>query len=304
MKKNVLYTICLAFTMSITGWANCQGQSSKGAVKPDFAANIQPVKKGYAPVNGLELYYEIYGKGAPLVLIHGGVGAIALFNPILKELAANRQVIAVDLQAHGRTADINRPMTYEAMADDIAGLLKHLGIAKADMMGYSLGGGVVQQVAIRHGQIVNKLVVLSAPCKYMGWYPEIRYGQAQMGTQGAEMLKSTPFYELYTSLAPRKQDWPVLCTKLGDLLKKDYDWSKEVAAIKAPVLIIAGDADAVTPAHLVEFFGLLGGGQRDAGWDGAGVPASSLAIIAGATHYNVINSPALVPTVTAFLDKH
>ncbi|RQO66116.1 alpha/beta hydrolase [Pedobacter sp. KBW06] len=292
LRNNLLYTFCKLVTITcilgIVTIGDCLAQT--------------PLKKGYATLKELRLYYEIHGQGKPLVLIHGGLGCIELFDPILKNLAATRQVIAVDLQAHGRTADINRPLSYEAMADDIAGLLEYLHISTADLMGFSLGGGVVQQVAIRHPQMVIKLVVLSAPYKHAGWYPEIQQGQAQMA-QAAEALKSTPLYGLYTSLAPRKEDWPVLCTKLADFLKKDYDWSKEVAAIRKPVLLIAGDADAVPPSHLTEFFGLLGGGKKDGGWDGAGVPVSSLAILPRATHYNVISSATLVPVVTAFLDK-
>jgi len=292
VKKNRLYTFCKLVTITCI----------LGTVTISACMAQTPLKKGYAPLNELRLYYEIHGQGKPLVLIHGGLGAIELFDPILKNLAATRQVIAVDLQAHGRTADINRPLSYEGMADDIAGLLEYLHIPTADLMGFSVGGGVVQQVAIRHPQMVNKLVVLSAPYKHAGWYPEIQQGQAQMA-QAAEALKSTPLYGLYASIAPRKEDWTVLCTKLAGFLKKDYDWSKEVAAIRKPVLLIAGDADALPPAHLTEFFGLLGGGKQDGGWDGAGVPISSLAILPGATHYNVISSPTLVPIVTAFLDK-
>lgn len=306
LKENhlsIFYKLAVAICfLSIVTSSNCLGQPGKEVIKSNLSAKMLPVKKGYAPVNGLQLYYEVYGQGKPLILLHGGLGAIELFHPIMKDLAAGRQVIAVDLQAHGRTADINRPLSYEAMADDIAGLLKYLQISTADLMGYSVGGGVVQQLAIRHPQLVHKLVVVSAPYKHSGWYPEIQYGQAQM-EHAAEALKSTPLYDLYVSLAPRKEDWPVLCVKLGDFLKKDYDWSKELAAIPMPVLLVAGDADALPPSHLAEFFALLGGGKRDAGWDGAGLPKSSLAIIPGATHYNVITSPALGPTVIAFLDK-
>jgi pimeloyl-ACP methyl ester carboxylesterase len=172
------------------------------------------------------MYYEIRGTGYPLILLHGGVGAIEMFSPILPALASNRQVIAVDLQAHGRTAGIDRPLRFELMADDIAALIRQLGIEKADVMGYSLGGGVALQTAIRHPEAVRKLVVVSTPFKRDGWYPEILAGMAQMGPQVAEPMKQTPMYQLYSSIAPSPGDWPVLLTKLGELLKRDYDWSK------------------------------------------------------------------------------
>ena len=257
---------------------------------------------GYAAVNGLKMYYEIRGSGQPLVLLHGGVGAIEMFGPILPALSASHRVIAVDLQAHGRTADIDRPLRVELMADDVAALLRQLGIAKADLLGYSLGGGVALQTAIRHPQAVRKLVVVSTPFKRNGWYPEILAGMAQMGPEAAEPMKQTPMYQLYAAIAPRPQDWPVLLAKIGEALKQDYDWSGEVAQLQMPVLIVAGDADAVRTAHLVEFFALLGGGQRDAGWDGSGRPKAKLAILPGATHYDIFSRSELASTALRFLD--
>jgi len=217
-------------------------------------------------------------------------------------LSSRRRVIEVDLQAHGRTADIDRPLSLEAMADDVAALMKHLGIEKADVMGYSLGGGVALRTAIQHPGVVRKLVVVSAAFKREGWYPEILAGMAQTGPGAAEPMKQTPMYQLYARIAPRPGDWPVLLTKLGELLRKDYDWSKEVAAIKAPTLLVFGDADAVRTAHAVQFFELLGGGKKDAGGDGSGMSTARLAILPGLTHYNVFASPALASSVTPFLD--
>src|SRR5215207_421424 len=207
-------------------------------------------KGNYAEVNGLEMYYEIHGTGEPLILLHGGVGAIEMFGEVLPLLAEGRQVIAADLQAHGRTADIDRPLSFESMADDIAALIEHLGFEKADVMGYSLGGGVALQTAIRHPEVVRKLVVVSTPFKRDGWYPEILAGMEQMGPEAAEPMKQTPMYQLYASVAPKPEDWPVLLTKLGQLLGQDYDWSEEVAAIEVPTMIVVGDADSVrTPWH-------------------------------------------------------
>lgn len=260
-----------------------------------------PLKTGYAPVNGLKLYYEIHGTGEPLILLHGGLGATEMFADILPQLSARRQVIAADLQAHGRTADINRPMTFEAMASDIAGLMKHLGIAKADVMGYSLGAGVALQVAFAYPETVKKLVIVSTAFRRDAWYPEVLAGMSQVGAAAAEPMKQSPMYQLYARIAPRPEDWPVLLAKIGDLVRQDYDWSKDVAAIKSPTLLIFGDADSVSPANVAKFFELLGGGKKDGGWDGSGISNARLAILPGVTHYNIFSSPALASTVTSFL---
>jgi len=256
----------------------------------------------YASVNGLQLYYEIHGAGEPLILLHGGLGAIQMFGEVLPSLAQNRRVVAVDLQAHGRTADIDRPLSFELMAGDIVALIKHLGIEAADVMGYSLGGGVALRTAIQHPEVVRKLVLVSTPFKRDGWYPEILAGMGQMGSQIAEPMKQTPMYQQYASIAPKPEDWPVLLTKLGELLRQDYDWSKEVVAIKASTLIVVGDADSVRTSHAVAFFELFGGGKVDAGWDGSGMSTARLAILPAMTHYNIYSSPQLAAVVAAFLD--
>jgi len=259
-------------------------------------------KTGYAPANGLNLYYEIHGDGQPLILLHGGLQAAEMLGAILPSLSSTRQVIAVDLQAHGRTADIDRPLRYETMAGDIAALMKHLGIAQADLMGYSLGGGVALRTAIQYPEAVRKLVLVSTVFRRDAWYPEVLAAMAQIAAQSAEMMKPSPLYKTYARIAPRPADFPVLVAKMGELLRKDYDWSIEVAAIKAPVMLVFADADAIRPERMVEFFQLLGGGRKDAGWDGSGMSHARLAILPGLTHYNIFSSPALVPTVTPFLE--
>jgi pimeloyl-ACP methyl ester carboxylesterase len=213
-------------------------------------------------------------------------------------------VIAADLQAHGRTADIDRPLSIQAMADDIAALIRYLKIERANVMGYSLGGLVALRTTIQYPELVRKLVVVSSACKRDGWYPEITAGMAQMSSAAAEPMKQTPMYQLYSRVAPKPVDWPVLLNKMGDLLRKNYDWSKEAAAIKAPTLLAFGDADAVRTAHAVEFFELLGGGKRDGGWDESGMSKARLAVLPGLTHYNIFSSPALPTVVTPFLDAH
>ena len=260
------------------------------------------VKTGYAPVNGLKMYYEIHGAGQPLILLHGGLGSTEMLEEIITPLAKGRQVIAVDLQGHGRTADIDRPLRCESMADDIAGLMKYLGIAKADLMGYSLGGCVALRTAIQHADLVRKVVLVSTAFKRDGWYPEGVAAMAHLDARAAEAMKPSPIYQTYARIAPRPADWPVLVTKTGDLLRQEYDWSQEVAAIRAPTMLVYGDADAIRPEHVVQFYQLLGGGKKDAGWDGSGMSQARLAILPGLTHYNIFSAPVLVSTVTPFLE--
>ena len=262
----------------------------------------QVAKSGYAPVDGLKMYYEIHGQGQPLILIHGGLGSGDMFSTILPELSRGREVITVDLQAHGRTADIERPISYEAMADDIAALIRYLRIAPADVMGYSVGGEVALRTEIQHPDVVRRLVIVSATFRRDGWYPEIVAGMSHLGTQAAEQMKQTPMYQSYVRSAPRPQDWPILCTKLGTMFRQDYDWSADVAKIKSPVLLTFGDADAVRTANAVQFFELLGGGHRDAGFDGSGMSNTRLAILPATTHYTIFSSPQLASLVTQFLD--
>lgn len=257
----------------------------------------------YAQVNGIKLYYESQGTGRPLILLHGGLGAIEMFGPNLPTLARGRQLIAVDLQGHGRTADIDRPLDVALMADDIAALIRHLKLERPDIMGYSLGGGVALQTAIRHPELVGRLVIVSTVFRRNGFYPEILGQQAQVNAQAAEMMKQTPMYQLYSSVAPRPEDFPRLLEKIGETMKKDFDLSQQIAGIKATTLIVAGDADIFPPSHAVEMFGLLGGGKKDPGWDGAGRPASRLAILPGLTHYNIFMAPALAETVVPFLNE-
>jgi pimeloyl-ACP methyl ester carboxylesterase len=256
----------------------------------------------YATLNGLAMYYEIYGRGNPLVLLHGSLGGIGMFEQIMPALAANWQVIAVELEGHGRTVLLDRPLSFEQMADDIAALIKHLGFANADLVGYSLGGGVALQTIIRHPNAVHKLVIVSAPCKSNGWHEESRTGMRSITAEIAKTWVGSPMHQAYVSVAPKPEDWTALAEKLGRMLGQDYDWSKDVAAINAPTLIVVGDADAVRTTHTVEFFGLLGGGKRDAGWDGAGMSNARLAILPGTTHYNIIASPMLAPIIASFLD--
>ncbi len=151
-------------------------------------------KGHYAPVNGLQMHYEMYGEGLPLVLLHGGFGVIGMFEQLLPALARLRQVIGVELQGHGHTADVDRPLTFEQMADDVAALINYLGLERADVLGYSLGGGVALQTVIRHPEVVRKAVLISTPYKRSGWYPEVLAG---MGAVSVEGFAGTPIQQAY-----------------------------------------------------------------------------------------------------------
>ena len=193
-------------------------------------------------------------------------------------------------------------MRFEAMADDIAAFIKERGLEKAAILGFSLGGGVALRTAIQHPEVVERLVLLSTPFKNHGWYPEMTAGMKAMGSETAEPLKQSPMYEAYKVVAPNVDDWPVLVTQLTALLKLDYDWSAEIPKLSMPVMIVIGDADGLPPSHAVEFFNLLGGGKRDAGWDGSGKTKHRLAILPGATHYDINLQTALAAAVIPFLD--
>ncbi|MEV1330683.1 alpha/beta fold hydrolase [Micromonospora costi] len=255
----------------------------------------------YAEVNGLRLWYESRGAGRPLVLLHGAYGAAETFAPLLPALTGRHRVIRVDLQGHGRTADVERPLRHESMADDVAALLRHLDLPDADLLGHSLGGGVALRVAIQHPALVRRLVVVSAPCRRGGWYPEVLAAMAAHDGRAGERMRGTPAYELYARIAPRPEDWPRLWARSGELMRRDYDWSAEVATLTVPTLLVFADADSIPTAHMAEFFGLLGGGRRDPGGDGSGRPASRLAVLPGLTHAETVGSPALPAAVLPFL---
>lgn len=267
------------------------------------ATPTSPVESGYADVNGLEMYYEVHGSGGqPLVLLHGGLVTIELmFSQLLPVLAQSRQVIAVELQGHGHTALGDRPLSYEQMADDVIALLEELGIANADLFGYSLGGGVALQVAIRRPEAVRKLVIASAPFRTDGWAPEILGSMAALNPEAATAMMATPLYEAYASVAPNPDDWPALVTAVGQLTTaQPYDWSTEVAAITAPILFIYGDADSVQSDHYLDFFQLLGGGVIG---DLGQVANIQLAVLPGTAHSAVFfRTDLLLAIVPPFLD--
>jgi pimeloyl-ACP methyl ester carboxylesterase len=289
---------------SVSGQTASEDGRSSTVTATDWASGT-PGTGQYAKVNGISLYYETHGAGRPLILLHGGLGSGEMFGPILPALTERHLVIAPDLQGHGRTADIDRPLDIRLMADDIAALIDHLGLDKPDLAGYSLGGGVALQTAVRSPAKVRRLVAASAYIRTDAVYPEMRAQQAQMGAAAAEFMKGTPMYQLYQRVAPRPEDFPRLLEKIGESMAKDFDFTEEVRGLGVPTLIVAADADMAPPSHFAEVFSLLDGGLRDGGWQGEGRPRGghALAILPGLTHYSIFSSPLFAAATLAFLDE-
>jgi len=258
----------------------------------------------YADVNGIRLYYEIHGSGRPLVLLHGGLMSSAMFGPVIPALAAHHEVISVDLQGHGRTADIDRPIDVRLIADDIAALIDHLGLDKPDLVGYSLGGGVAFFTAVKYPEKLGKLVMAAAHIRRDAIPAEMLAQQGQVSAAAVEVMKDTPMYQHYEEVAPRPDDFGRLLDKVGESMAKDFDFSDDMRGLKVPTLIVAADADMAPPSHYVEMFKLLDGGLRDGGWMGEGRPKGghALAILPGLTHYNLGVSPLFAAVTLAFLD--
>jgi pimeloyl-ACP methyl ester carboxylesterase len=258
------------------------------------------VETGYAPVNDLQMYYEIHGSGGvPIILLQGSYMSTGAMEFLLSGLAKTRQVIATDFQGHGRTADVDRPLTYEQMADDVAGLMDHLGIVLADIVGYSMGGATGLRLAIDQPELVRKLVAISAHFRLDSIYPEVLAGIAEVTP---EIMMGTPWYEeYYAPVAPHPEDFPILVEKLKELDATEFDWSQEIDAITAPTLLVYGDADVIQPEPMVELFRLLGGGVPG---DFTGLPNVRLAILPSTTHVGVMNrADWLLPMITEFLDE-
>jgi len=252
----------------------------------------------FADVNGQHIFYSVRGAGKPLILLHGGIDPDS-FGSNLAELAEGRQVIAVHLQAHGRTPDTDRPLRCETLGDDVAALIGHLKLGKADVMGYSLGADVALQTAIRHPDVVDRLVLVSGTMKKDGSYPEVVLAFNQLEANAAMLggsVKASPLGQAYPDV-----DWTKLFSKVGDLTKRPFDWSADVAKVRARTLLVFADADSIRPEHMVEFWKALGGGQRDAGIDGSLRPANQFAIVPNTIHYTLAVEPMLPEIVERFL---
>jgi len=263
----------------------------------------KPSKSGRVQANGIDYYYEIHGSGEPLLLLHGGLGSMDMFrSSLLPALAKTRQVIAVDLQGHGRTTLGDRPIDLIDIGNDLAHVLDQLGFKQVDVAGYSFGGGAGLRLAIQHPSVVRRLAVISAPYAQTGFFPEMLPQQAAVGSAMAEQMKETPMYKSYVAVAPNPKDFPRLLDRMGEYMRRPYDWSEEVKKLSMPVMLVYGDADMVRPEHIVQFYQLLGGGLKDAGWQREHMSRARLAIIPDVTHYEMFLSPSLAPTILPFLD--
>jgi pimeloyl-ACP methyl ester carboxylesterase len=288
------------FALAAASAAFAQPNSNAAAGTPKGAPMTKTAAKtGYASVNGLKMYYEIHGAGRPLVLLHGGFMTIDAMGSILPALAKTRQVIAVELEGHGRTADLDRPLNLPQMAEDVAGLLGQLKIKQADIFGFSMGGGVGLQLAVHHPDLVRKLVVVSAGYKTEGFYPSIVNSWPSMTP---ELFAGSPMEKVYLGTAPNPKHWPVFVGKMKNLMLTAKDVPEaDIQSIKAPALLVFGDADLIRPEHAVEMFRLLGGARPDGGM--GGLPNSQLAVLPGTTHFSIITrTDLLMPVVTPFLD--
>jgi len=298
----ILATLTAAFAATL---ATCAIPTQSHATENSTMTQLpQPTKSGHLPVNGVNYYYAVYGKGEPLLLLHGGLGQIEMFGPNLATLAEHRTVIGVDLQGHGRTDLGNRDLNLVDMGNDLAVIVKKLGYQKLDVLGYSMGAGAAFQVAIQHPDVVRRLVLVSAIFATDGFYPEMLPMQAAVGSAMLEQMKPTPMYQSYVAVAPHPEDFPKLLDQMGAYMRKTYDWTPDVKKLTMPTLLIYGDSDMVRPEHIVKVYQLLGGGLKDAGWQREHMSGNRLAILPNVTHYEMGLAPQMVETALPFLDGY
>lgn len=271
---------------------------------PTMPQPPKAVKSGHIPVNGVNYYYAVYGKGEPLLVLHGGLGQIEMFGPNLETLAKNREVIGIDLHGHGRTDLGNRDISPIDMGNDAAAVVKKLGYDKVDVLGYSLGGGVAFRFAAQHPEMVRRLVLVSTLYSTDGFYPELLPQQAAVSSAMMDQMKETPMYKSYVAIAPHPEDFPKLLDKMGAYMRKSYDWSADVKKLTMPTMLIYGDSDMMRPESVVKFYQLLGGGLKDAGWQREHISQNRLAILPNVTHYEMGVAPQMVETALPFLNGY
>ena len=303
MKKHmrISFAILIIVVVATSCQSNPKKMKNNSTDSKDTIANqaVKPAESGYADVNGLKMYYEVYGSGKPILLIHGSFMTIPLnWSQMIPLLAKDRKVIVTEMQGHGRTRDIPRAFSYEGMADDVAGLLRHLKIDSADILGYSMGGGIAFQFAVRHPEQLRRLVILSGAYAHDGWWPDV---EASFATFTPEMFNGTPIKKQYDSLGNDPVHFPEFVKKVISIDLKPYDWSKDVEKITAPIFMAIGDADGVRYEHALELFQAKGGGKMG---DLHGLPKSRLAIIPGTTHVGMMQrTDWLILMITDFLDS-
>jgi pimeloyl-ACP methyl ester carboxylesterase len=301
MFVKTLTAAALAVAASLSGPIVVQAKQEKPTMQ---SALPKPSKTGHALVNGINYYYAVYGTGAPLLLLHGGLGQIEMFGPNLAKFASTRQVIGVDTQGHGRTPLGNREISADDIGNDMAGVLKQLGYGKVDVLGYSMGGKIAFQLAAQHPDVVRRLVLVSTPIGQDGFYPEMLPQQAAVGSAMMEQMKNTPMYKSYVAIAPHPEEFPKLLDAMGAATRKPFDWSADVKKLTMPVLLIYGDNDMIRPEHMVKFYQLLGGGLKDAGWQREHMAQNRFAILPNVTHYEMGVAPEMVSTALPFLNGY
>jgi pimeloyl-ACP methyl ester carboxylesterase len=273
------------------------------APRADAQQPARSDSSGYIMANGVNYWFEVHGKGEPLLLLHGGLFSTGMFGPTLTKLAETHRVIGVDLLGHGHTAfGAREKIRLEEIGRDLAVVVEKLGLRQVDVMGYSFGGGAALQLAFQHPELVRRLVVVSAPYAQSGFFPEMLPQQAAVSAKMADAMKQTPMYTSYAAIAPKPEDFPRLLDAMGEYMRQPYDWSAKVKQLSMPVMLVFGDADMMRPEHIVSFYQLLGGGQRDAGWTREHMSKNRLAILPNVTHYEMGTAPILVSTVLPFLD--
>ena len=257
---------------------------------------------GYVSVNGLEMYYEIYSpdqQGTPLVLLHGAFGNVeGPIAALATKLDGSRTVIAFAMQGHGRTADIDRPLSVPQMAKDVAAAVEKLGYNQIDIFGYSMGGGIALQLTATQSQLVRKMIIASAAFAQRGNYAQM---DEMMASITPQMFEGTPIKQAYDTLSPNP-DFPTLVEKIKGMSTENPDWNyaKQVGKIEAPALLIFGDADIVRPEHAVKFYRLLGGGRLP---NLRATPHTQLAILPGTTHIGVLQQSVWLEYVIAMIDR-
>jgi pimeloyl-ACP methyl ester carboxylesterase len=289
-----IFVLAMLLT-SILPPANAQEARTAPAVQVP-----EPDSSGFAEgAEGLQIHYEIYGEGEPIVVMAGGLMPIRTMAQIIGPLSENRQVIAIDLEGHGQTGLRDTPMSYERNGDDVAAVLTHLGIPKADIAGYSHGGDAALWTAIRHPQMVRNLIVIATALAKDGWYPEAQQGMNSVNASFADQLKSTPIFEGHGD----PDNFPLFLDRMGELMRTNWDWRDEVDALEMPVLLIFADHDSVSMQHIAEFFALFGGGIKEPGWMDSQFSQARLAIIPGYSHYNLGQAPEVAQVIERYLTE-
>lgn len=298
----------LALTFALAAVA-CASQPKSSTVPAASAADartveadqkLEPTTQGFLEVNGTRIWHEIYGRGEPVVMLHGGFMTNVEMQPWIQPLARERQVIALEMQGHGHTPDTDRPLALETLGDDVAAVIEKLGHAQADVIGYSFGADCGLRAAIQHPERVRRLVVISTAFKKSGWYPEAQKGMGEVNAEMADSFKDWPTGKLAQSW-PEPERFPQFLTKMGAMMKKDYDWTADVKKLSMPVMLVFADHDSVSQRHVADFFALLGGGVEEPGWIETKMTNARLAVVPGYSHYNFLSSKEVAPLIAKFL---